>query len=131
MFGDCRQYHRTAKQVAERNNIRVFAFEEGYIRPNFVTLEENGVNGNSSLINRPIDLSHMEPDEEHPGKYPVHVFRHAVIFAMIYYLASAAMSLKLQTVCSSPTALNPLSEGSKWLLSLFRKFRFQHFTEES
>lgn len=52
LFGDCRAHHRVARRVAERLGIRVFVFEEGYIRPNFITLEENGVNGFSSLVNR-------------------------------------------------------------------------------
>ncbi len=52
LFGDCRAHHRVARAVADRLGVRVFVFEEGYIRPNFVTLEENGVNGFSSLVSR-------------------------------------------------------------------------------
>ena len=49
MYGDCRFYHRVAVEVAVQSGIQVFVFEEGYIRPNFITLEENGVNANSAL----------------------------------------------------------------------------------
>jgi len=38
LFGDCRSYHRIAREVARRRGVRVFVFEEGYIRPNFITL---------------------------------------------------------------------------------------------
>jgi capsular polysaccharide export protein len=48
-LGDCRFYQSEAIKVAKKNNIEVFIFEEGYIRPNFITLEKNGVNANSSL----------------------------------------------------------------------------------
>jgi len=50
LFGDCRAYHRIARKVAKRRGIRLFVFEEGYIRPNYITLEENGVNGHSHFI---------------------------------------------------------------------------------
>jgi len=49
VFGDCRFYQRTAIKVARKHKIKVFVFEEGYVRPDFITLEENGVNDNSSL----------------------------------------------------------------------------------
>ena len=56
LFGDCRFYHKVAIEVASVLNVEVYVFEEGYIRPNFITLEKNGVNGFSSFINKNIDL---------------------------------------------------------------------------
>lgn len=49
LFGDCRKYHKIAIKKAKELNIEIFVFEEGYVRPNFVTFEKNGVNGFSSL----------------------------------------------------------------------------------
>ncbi len=49
VYGDCRFYHREAKQVCERLNVEFYAFEEGYIRPNYITFEKSGVNGNSKI----------------------------------------------------------------------------------
>jgi capsular polysaccharide export protein len=49
LFGDCRPLHRAAIEVATARGIPVHVFEEGYLRPNWVTLEEGGVNANSSL----------------------------------------------------------------------------------
>lgn len=48
-FGDCRPLHQSAKVWARDNSVRFFVFEEGYLRPNYITLEEQGVNGYSSL----------------------------------------------------------------------------------
>ncbi|MCP1661028.1 capsule biosynthesis protein [Neisseria perflava] len=48
-FGDTRPYHLLAKQVAEQYNIPFWAFEEGYFRPYFITLEKTGVNAYSPL----------------------------------------------------------------------------------
>lgn len=49
IFGDWRSLHQEAIAIAQVYNIRVWAFEEGYMRPSYITMEKNGVNGNSSL----------------------------------------------------------------------------------
>lgn len=49
LFGDCRPLHAAARGVAGALAITVHVFEEGYIRPDWVTLERGGVNGHSSL----------------------------------------------------------------------------------
>lgn len=53
LFGDCRLYHRSARACAIDQGIAVHVFEEGYIRPDWITLERDGVNGNSSLPRDP------------------------------------------------------------------------------
>ncbi len=53
LFGDCRPRHRAAITVAHRLQLPVHVFEEGYIRPNWVTFELGGVNGHSSLPRDP------------------------------------------------------------------------------
>ncbi|HEY8591986.1 MAG TPA: capsular biosynthesis protein [Sphingomicrobium sp.] len=49
LFGDCRPYHVTARRLAALRNIRVHVLEEGYVRPHWMTLELDGVNGHSRL----------------------------------------------------------------------------------
>jgi capsular polysaccharide export protein len=49
LHGDCRPLHRVAIEVAARNDITVHVFEEGYLRPDWITLEIGGVNGYSRL----------------------------------------------------------------------------------
>jgi capsular polysaccharide export protein len=53
LFGDCRPLHRAAVGVARQMHIQVHVFEEGYIRPDWVTLEVGGVNGHSTLPRDP------------------------------------------------------------------------------
>jgi capsular polysaccharide export protein len=48
-FGDSRPYHIVAKQLADENGLDFWAFEEGYFRPFYVTLEKSGVNAYSPL----------------------------------------------------------------------------------
>lgn len=49
VFGDWRPLHREAVLLAKLREIRVWAFDEGYLRPDYITMEEGGVNGLSSL----------------------------------------------------------------------------------
>ena len=49
LFGDCRPLHRVAIGLLKSRNIRVHVFEEGYLRPHWITMEQGGVNANSSL----------------------------------------------------------------------------------
>jgi len=53
LFGDCRDYHIAAIRVCNDLGITVHVFEEGYVRPDWVTLERGGVNGNSALPRDP------------------------------------------------------------------------------
>jgi capsular polysaccharide export protein len=53
LFGDCRPQHRAARAAAEGLGIQVHVFEEGYLRPDWVTLERGGVNGFSPLPTDP------------------------------------------------------------------------------
>lgn len=49
LFGDCRPYHRVAVDLARARGISVHVFEEGYFRPDWITLEKDGTNGHSHL----------------------------------------------------------------------------------
>lgn len=54
LFGDTRTFHRTALELARKFEITSYVFEEGYVRPDYVTMERGGVNANSNL---PKDLA--------------------------------------------------------------------------
>ena len=49
LLGDCRYYHRMAKPVCEQLGVAFMVFEEGYLRPDTITLEPEGVNAYSRL----------------------------------------------------------------------------------
>ena len=55
VYGDCRHYHRLAIATLKPLGIRVHVLEEGYLRPNWVTCEPDGVNGNSALASLDLD----------------------------------------------------------------------------
>lgn len=47
LFSDSRPYHKVAVEVANSLGVNIFVFENGYIRPNWITMELGGVNGRS------------------------------------------------------------------------------------
>ena len=49
LHGDCRPVHKVALELAAHRGITVHVFEEGYLRPDWITLEVGGVNGYSRL----------------------------------------------------------------------------------
>jgi len=53
LFGDCRPLHRVAIKLAAHRGIPAHVFEEGYLRPSWITHEVGGVNAYSSLPRDP------------------------------------------------------------------------------
>lgn len=49
LFGDCRPHHISAHGIAQLRNVRTHVLEEGYLRPDWMTLEPEGVNARSTL----------------------------------------------------------------------------------
>jgi capsular polysaccharide export protein len=49
LFSDHRPYHQRAMRIAEAIGIQCHIFDEGYLRPNWITLEHGGTLGRSCL----------------------------------------------------------------------------------
>ena len=72
VYGDWRTHHREAVHIARLRNIRVWAMDEGYLRPHWITMEEGGVNGNSTLPRSPEAVLEAAGDSslKEPGSRP-------------------------------------------------------------
>ncbi|MRX51311.1 capsule biosynthesis protein CapA [Paracoccus sp. S-4012] len=57
LYGDVRPVHAAARAAAEARDLTLHVFEEGYLRPFWITYERGGSNGHSRLME--IDLSEM------------------------------------------------------------------------
>jgi capsular polysaccharide export protein len=92
LFGDCRSIHQTAMGVAKSAGARIWVIEEGYLRPDWITLERDGVNGFSSLPKTPEEyfaLADSIPEREDrkmPGG-----FKRRVLFDILYYVANGLL----------------------------------------
>ncbi len=55
LYGDTRPIHAQAVEIANELGLQVHVFEEGYLRPYWVTYERGGTNGNSRLMDMDVD----------------------------------------------------------------------------
>ena len=125
LFGDCRPVHRVAHRVAHNRGLTIGVFEEGYIRPDYVTLELFGVNGHSTIPRNP-DAFLNKPKLEVVESVSVgNSLWFAVMWSMMYYEAS----ILLRPFYRHYTHHRPLdfSESWPWLRSVWRKqlYKFQ------
>lgn len=84
-FGDNRPYHLIAKQICTAKQINFYAFEEGYFRPNYVTLEQGGVNAFSPLP-RNADFF-IEKLNTLPAPKHANVFRSKITFWKMFIVS--------------------------------------------
>lgn len=88
-YADQRPYHRVARQLARARGIVCYAYEFGYIRPDFITLERGGIGpfshfpADPDLIER---LADAVPGEAPKGFFP-YTFRDEAVNEVFYHLA--------------------------------------------
>jgi len=119
LFGDCRPLHVAARRMAQLRQVSVHVFEEGYIRPDWLTLEPRGVNGNSSLPRDPAwYLGAARKLPPLPARPPITAsFKRRARDAFRYY-SRVALATPLYPFYRSHRRSALLMEGLGWL----RKF---------
>jgi len=122
LFGDCRPLHMAAIALCRDLHVPVHVFEEGYIRPDWVTLELGGVNGHSSL---PRDsawyraqAAALPPAPEH---HPVpSSFRRRALEGLAYNVADV-LTRWYYPFWENHRPWHPLVEGVGWTRRLLRR----------
>jgi len=122
LFGDCRPMHIVAINVCRDLHIPVHVFEEGYIRPDWVTLELGGVNGHSTLPRDPAwyraQAAALPPAPEH---HPVpSSFRRRATEGVIYNAADVLTRWRYP-YWENHRPWHPLVEGMGWTRKLMRR----------
>lgn len=120
LFGDCRPLHRLAIERARQLGIEVFVFEEGYLRPDFVTLERGGVNGHSSIPRDPSHFDGVQPMPE-PQRRPI---RHAFIKSAIHticYASAAALARDRYPHYRHHRDIRPVAQARLWFQGTLRR----------
>ncbi|MEY8829012.1 capsule biosynthesis protein [Sedimentitalea sp. XS_ASV28] len=83
LYGDTRHIHATAIAAARARGVTVHVFEEGYLRPYWVTYEREGSNGNSRLMDMSVAQMRVQleqadhdapPPPAHWGDMREHMF---------------------------------------------------------
>lgn len=95
LYGDTRPIHAQAVAAARAAGLTVHVFEEGYMRPYWVTYERGGSNGNSRLMQmtvpamqRALELSDLDVPKPptHWGDLLQHVWYGAVYHGLVMFL---------------------------------------------
>lgn len=116
-FNDCRPYHEIAKVVCQRLDVAFFVFEEGYLRPDYITLEEHGINGYSRLDGTMIGALDKANDKP---KFTNNRFWRLCVASMIYY-AAVFLGQWRYPHYEHYRGLSVWAEAWAWLKAPFRK----------
>ena len=133
VFGDWRPHHREAVHIARLHGIRVWAFDEGYLRPHWVTMEQGGVNGNSTLPHTPEVVRAMsalcqEPAE--PVAFPNPIGRRQL--QAVLYAGASILSMPFFPFYRTHRPYGHLKElFSGWIPHIFTRASRMRASEEA
>ena len=126
LFGDCRFYQSQAIQIAREMGVDVFVFEEGYLRPNYITLEKFGVN-NFSAMRRDrafydeLDLELLPDLEAENARFKSYKM---ILSAMMYYFMGNVFHF-LYPHYQHHRGFSGLREAYFGIRNLYRKQRYK------
>lgn len=122
LFGDCRPVHKAAIARARALGVAVWVFEEGYLRPDFITLEPGGVNGYSRLTRDPAfylqqaaALPTPLPPEPVGQSFPYHAYYSA------RYAVAQMHGAERFPGYQHHRPLDPWMHGAGWLRGFLKK----------
>lgn len=86
LYGDTRPVHATAIRLAKARGLHVHIFEEGYLRPYWVSYERGGSNGHSALMDIPLAAMTAPRGADRPVP-PSHWgdLRHHIFYGALYH----------------------------------------------
>lgn len=130
LFGDCRFYQSHAIKISIKQNIDVFVFEEGYVRPDFVTMERYGVN-NFSKISRDSEFYEALGDDylQTTAILPAQTKYRRMASAAIFYCIISDFFSFLYPNYIHHRELSTVKEFCYLWRNIFRKIKYK-FTEK-
>ncbi|WP_333826212.1 capsular polysaccharide export protein, LipB/KpsS family [Pinisolibacter sp.] len=119
LFGDERPIHRAASDAAHRLGVPVFCFEEGYIRPDYVTFELGGNNANSLLAGTFVADAPLDPPPPAPA---LESSTYAMTRAAMVYFGALRLSHFLFPRYRHHRERRIRTEFRYWTRALWRRF---------
>ncbi|GAB5375620.1 MAG: capsule biosynthesis protein [Acuticoccus sp.] len=122
-YADRLPYHRIAEQVANRLGATPYALENGYLRPDWLTLEPGGMGAFSRF---PVERAHVEaiaaeaPPVDDTVRYR-HSFPIEAFYDVSYTLTQVLTGYRYRHF-ERDRAHNPLREYFSWLPQLVRRY---------
>ncbi|MDQ3558770.1 MAG: capsular biosynthesis protein, partial [Pseudomonadota bacterium] len=131
LFGDCRPYHRVAVDLARSRSITVHVFEEGYFRPDWITLERDGTNAYSNLPRDPRSVQRAAKNQPAGDVTPQSVsggFSKRVRWEAMNQLSTFLLSPAFPHY-RRHRAHHPLAECGGWLKRLAKRPLERRYTD--
>lgn len=127
LFGDCRPYHKVAVELAAARGVSVHVFEDGYLRPNWITVERGGVNGYSSLPRNPDVIKQRAAAQNVPKAISLTAGMGYRVFWDILYNVATVFGRPLFPGYQRHRTRHPFWEYAGWIrrLSRYRSARRQ------
>ncbi|GAK71876.1 putative capsule polysaccharide biosynthesis protein [Agrobacterium rubi TR3 = NBRC 13261] len=116
LLGEERPYHKEAVQAAKERGVEVVVIEMGYLRPDWVTVELDGMSSNSRFPNDPDVIMRAAADLPEPDwtrKYS-QTFLNEALADLAYYLPSVFLGL-LYPRYRFHGLFHPLAEYAGWV----------------
>jgi len=132
LFGDWRPFHKEAIRIARLRGLLVHVFEEGYLRPSWITLEQGGVNKNSSLPRDPAwyrrTARSLPPWQD--GRAVTGSFRVRALNDVIYHSWSGVFAWRYPHF-RTHLPVPPFLEYACWIRRFVRASSIQRRSEEA
>lgn len=117
LFGDCRPYHLVAVDSARECNVGLHLFEEGYVRPGYITCENYGVNAHSDLPRTPRNVFEAAAvlPEPNPVLPLIEPFLRRALWDVVWHVGLIIFA-PLFARYMRHTLIHPIVEYAGWLL---------------
>ncbi len=119
LLGEERPYHRIAIEVAKQYGIAVAVVEMGYLRPDWLTLERNGMSSNSHFPAEPaaiLDAAANLPEPDWTRRYS-QTFLAEALYDLAYNLPNVFLWF-LYPHYHRHALFHPLAEYAGWVVRL-------------
>jgi len=129
LFGDCRFYQSISIKVAKELGIEVFVFEEGYIRPYYITMEKYGVNDFSNISREADFYKKVKVSNSQEPVDTQYSPLNMVASSTIYYLVSNLLHFRYPNYIHH-REFSAIKEFVNGVRSLFRKLIYPFYEKK-
>jgi capsular polysaccharide export protein len=122
VFADGRPYQARAVAVAGRRGIRVHAIEHGYLRPDWITCERDGLGAQSRFPRDPEEIRALAEGQPLPDLAPIEreSFLRYAVQDVAYHGANMVLGWQMTPHYQRYMLDHPLKEYAGWLVKFAR-----------
>lgn len=117
MLGDGRPPHAAAAELGIRAGLRVHILEHGYLRPDWLTIEPDGMSGHSRFPKRSADIRELaagKPAVSSEKLYPSSFLTYA-LYDLAFHIPNVALGWLVHPHYRTHGPVHPVVEYSGWI----------------